>query len=188
MVNRVKNQPMTKKLLAIILLFIVFYTKAQEKPGRPFITGDANFTLAINPDWDGFNKDDDETLLTPAAFLLRFGFGYEFKKKIAVSVNGGYDSHWLNDIDAFPIYLGLKYNIFEKYDDTFFSELRYGKLFTTSPRYPDGDYFSVGLGWQIAGEKRWNLILRTDYHEKEIIGFKNNKLASLSFGIGFTFF
>jgi hypothetical protein len=179
---------MTKKLPAIILLFIVFQTKAQDNSGRPFITGDTNFTLAINPHWNGFNEDDDESFLTPAAAFFRLGFGYEFKKRVAVSVNGGYDVHWFNDVDTFPIYLGLKYNIFEKYDDAFFSEVRYGKLFTTSPKYPDGDYFAIGLGWQMAGEKRWNLILRTDYHEKQIIGFKNSRLASLSFGIGFSFF
>lgn len=178
---------MTKKLLVVLLLFITFQTKSQEKLGRPFITGEANFTLGINENYTLFN-DEGEYLLEPAAAFFRFGFGYEFKKRVAISVNGGYDVHWFNDVDAFPIYMGFKYNILEKDDDTFFSELRLGQLFTLSPRYPDGNYLAFGFGWQIAGEERWNMILRADYHEKEIIGFENNKLSNFSLGIGFSFF
>lgn len=177
-----------KKLLLTTLLLLALQVNAQEKPGKPFITGDVNFTFAVNPDWEGYDEYDDESFLTPAALFLRFGFGYEFKKRVAISANGGYDVHWFNNVDAFPVYLGLKYNIFEKYGDTFFTELRYGKLLTTSARYPDGNYTAAGFGWQIAGAKRWNTILRIDYHRKAIIGFKNNKLESVSFGVGFSFF
>lgn len=179
---------MIKKLLVSIVLFIVFQTKAQEKLGRPFIVGDVNFTLGINPDWEGYDRDDDETFLTPAALFFRLGFGYEFKKRLAISVNGGYDLHWLNDVDAFPIYMAFKYNIFEKEDDTFFTELRLGQLFARSPKYPDGNYAAIGVGLQVAGAKRWNTVVRLDFHRKEILGFKNNRLDSVSFGIGFSFF
>ena len=37
-------------------------------------------------------------------------------------------------------------------------------------------------------EKRWNTILRLDFHRKGIIGFENNRLDSVSLGIGFSFF
>ncbi|WP_445757701.1 hypothetical protein [Polaribacter sp.] len=43
-------------------------------------------------------------------------------------------------------------------------------------------------GVQIAGEKKWNTIIRVDFHRKGIIGFENNRLDSISFGIGFSFF
>ena len=54
--------------------------------------------------------------------------------------------------------------------------------------YPDGNYYGLGLGVQVAGEKRWNSIIRLDLHRKRIAGFKNDRLDSVSFGIGFSFF
>lgn len=68
----------------------------------------------------------------------------------------------------------------------FFTEARYGKMWTPSSNYRDGNYY--GLGLQIAGEKRWNTILRLDFHRKAIMGFKNNRIDSVSLGIGFSFF
>ena len=61
-------------------------------------------------------------------------------------------------------------------------------MWTPSSNYPDGNYYGLGLGLQVAGEKRWNTILRLDFHRKGIIGFENNRLDSVSFGIGFSFF
>jgi hypothetical protein len=57
-----------------------------------------------------------------------------------------------------------------------------------SKNYADGNYYGLGLGYQIAGENRWNTVIRFDLHRKGIIGFKNNRLDSFSIGIGFSFF
>ena len=93
------------------------------------------------------------------------------------------------DIITFKaIIFGLKYNITANDDDTLFTEFRYGKMWTPSSNYPDGNYYGFGLGIQVAGEKRWNTIFRIDYHRKGIFGFKNNRIDSVSFGIGFSFF
>ncbi len=178
---------MKKILLLSILLFAQSFS-AQEKLGRPFFTGDLNFTLGVNQDYEIGNSEETGTLIEPAALLFRVGFGYEFKKRIAISVNSGYDIHFNYAVDAFPTYFGLKYNITEKEDDTHFIEIRYGKMWTPSTNYPDGNYYGIGAGIQLARISRWNAIFRVDYHRKGILGFKNNRLDSISFGFGFSFF
>ncbi|SDR66093.1 hypothetical protein SAMN05216503_0120 [Polaribacter sp. KT25b] len=178
---------MKKILLAFGLLFIFQNSFSQEKLGRSFFTGDVNFTLGINENYTPFN-DDDETFLVPSALFFRVGFGYEFKRKLAVGFNAGYDYHWNYAVSAFPTYGSLKYNISEADDDAFFVEARYGKMWTPSSNYPDGNYYGLGLGVQVAGEKRWNTIIRLDFHRKGIVGFENDQLDSISFGIGFSFF
>ena len=82
----------------------------------------------------------------------------------------------------------MKYNITEDEGDAHFLEFSYGKRWTASSRYPNGNYYGVGVGIQVAGEERWNTIVRLDFHRKGIIGFKNNRLNSISLGIGFSFF
>tara|TARA_R110000822_G_scaffold34811_5_gene98587 strand:- start:83 stop:331 length:249 start_codon:yes stop_codon:yes gene_type:complete len=59
--------------------------------------------------------------------FFRVGFGYEFKKRIAVAFNSGDDLHWNYDIKAFPTYGSLKYSITEQDDSAHFVEIRYGK-------------------------------------------------------------
>jgi len=179
---------MKKILLAIITVFIIQNAISQEKLGRPFFTGDINFTLGINEDYQIGPDDDNGPLIVPSALFFRFGFGYEFKKRIAIAFNSGYDLHWNYDIKAFPTYGSLKYNITEKDDSAHFVEVRYGKMWTPSSNYPDGNYYGIGLGIQAGGEDRLNTLFRIDFHRKGIVGFKNNKLDSVSIGIGFSFF
>ena len=178
---------MKKILLTVGFLFILQNFFSQEKLGRSFITGDVNFTLGINENYTLFN-DDDETFLVPSALFFRIGFGYEFKRKLAVGFNAGFDYHWNYAVSAFPTYGSVKYNITEFEDDALFVEARYGKMWTPSGNYPDGNYYGLGVGVQVAGEKRWNTIVRLDFHRKGIVGFKNDQLDSVSFGIGFSFF
>lgn len=177
-----------KKILLTLTLFSFFTISSQEKPGRPFITGSLNFTLGINENYILFDDVDDETLLEPAALFLRAGLGYEFRRKVALSFNAGFDYHWNYATSAFPTYGSLKYNIAELDDDALFIEASYGKMWRPSNRYPDGNYYGFGVGLQIAGEKRWNGIIRIDFHRKGIVGFENNRLDSVSFGFGFSFF
>ena len=91
-------------------------------------------------------------------------------------------------MSAFPVYSSLKFNITEDEDDTFFMEMSFGKMWRPSNKYPDGNYYGFGLGTQIAGENRWNTVVRLDFHRKGLVGFENNRLDSVSLGIGFTFF
>lgn len=180
---------MKKRLL--LLFFVasisVFSQENPRKLGRPFFTGVANLTLGINENYTLFN-DDDETFLEPSAIFFRAGFGYEFFNRVALSVNAGFDFHWNYATSAFPTYGTLRFNITENEGDAFFVETSYGKMWRPSNNYPNGNYYGVGLGWQIAGESRWNTIVRIDFHRKGIVGFKNNRLDSVSFGIGFSFF
>ena len=107
---------------------------------------------------------------------------------MAISLHAGYDFHWNYAVDAFPTYTTLRYNVSEREDDTFFIETSYGKMWRPTNNYSDGNYYGFGMGAQIAGEKRWNTIVRLDFHRKGLIGFDNNRLDSVSFGIGFSFF
>ena len=163
------------KKLALSIFFIVSFTAfSQEnlkKLGRPFFTGSANFTLGINENYSLFN-DDDETFLVPSALFLRVGFGYEFFERVSLSVNGGFDFHWNYATSAFPTYGTLRFNITEDGGDAFFVETSYGKMWRPSNNYPNGNYYGVGLGWQIAGESRLNTIVKIDFTEKELLVLK----------------
>ena len=176
-----------KKNLSLIFLFITLLSLSQQKFGKSFITGTFNFTLGINENYT-INNEEGEYLIEPAAIFLRTGFGYEFKKRVAISFNAGFDYHWNYAVSAFPTYGTIKYNITEDEGDTFFIEGSYGKMWRPSSNYPDGKYYSFGIGSQVAGGDRWNTILRLDFHRKSIYGFENNRLDSVSLGIGFSFF
>lgn len=179
---------MKRIVLAIISMFIFQLSLSQEKVGRVFFLGAVNFTLGINENYQIGPDDDNGPLIVPSALFFRFGLGYEFKNKIAIAFNSGYDFHRNYDVKAFPTYGSLKYNIREKEGDTHFIEIRRGKMWTPSSTYSDGNYYGIGLGIQVAGEERWNTIFRIDFHRKRSIGFENNRLDSVSFGFGFTFF
>jgi hypothetical protein len=69
---------MKKVLLTFMFLFIFYIVFSQEKLGRPFITGDVNFTLGIHEKYT-ISNDDGETFLVPSALFFRVGFGYKFQ-------------------------------------------------------------------------------------------------------------
>ena len=178
-----------------IFLFITSLSLSQEKLGKPFITGSVNLTIGINEDYKLFNDFNDvlfedapvfndNSFLVPAAVFLRAGFGYEFKKRVALSFNAGFDYHWNYAISAFPTYGALKFNI----RSSSFVEMSYGKMWRPSPKYSDGSYYGFGIGTQFRSDKGRNTILRLDFHSKGIYGFENNRIDSISFGFGFSFF
>tara|TARA_R110001606_G_scaffold103422_1_gene226137 strand:+ start:892 stop:1125 length:234 start_codon:yes stop_codon:yes gene_type:complete len=76
----------------------------------------------------------------------------------------------------------------EDADDTFFISTSYGKMWRPSSEYEDGNYYGLGIGWQIAGEGRWNTVVKIDFHRKKIANFKKGNLDSVSLGIGFSLF
>lgn len=176
-----------KKVVVLIVLFYALQTSSQEKIGKPFFNGSVNITIGINEHYT-LDPDDGETLLVPSALFLRTGFGYEFRNRVAISFNVGYDYHWNYAVSAFPTYGTLRYNITEREGDTFFTEISYGKMWRPTNNYPDGNYYKIGFGVQVKGTERWNTIVRLDYHRKGLVGFKNNRLDSFSLGIGFSFF
>lgn len=177
-----------KKFLLFIAIFCAIQTSiSQEKKGKPFFTGSVNLTFAIN-EYYTLDPDDGEPLIIPAALFLRTGFGYQFNRRIAASFNAGFDYHWNYAVSAFPTYGTLHYNITEKDNNTLFIETSYGKMWRPSSKYTDGKYYGIGIGVQAIGEKRWNTLVRLDFHRKAILGFHNNRLDSFSLGIGFSFF
>ena len=74
---------MKKILLLAFSLFIFQSITSQEKNGVAFINADFNLTFRVNENFE-FGNDNDESFFIPSEVLLRFGFGYEYKKRIAV--------------------------------------------------------------------------------------------------------
>ena len=178
---------MKKEYILILLFFAPLISFSQEKLGKPFFTGAANLTFGVNEHYT-LDPDDGEPLIIPSAIFLRMGFGYEFKKRFAISINGGFDYHWNYALSAYPTYSSVKYIITENQGDQFFTEVSYGKMWRSSREFPDGSYYRLGLGTQVKGKGRWDTIVRLDFHRKGIIGFENNKIDSISLGIVFSFF
>ena len=176
-----------KKALLALLLFTATFAMSQERVKKPFFTGSLSTTLAINPNYT-INNDDEETLLEPASILLRLGFGYQLNKRWLASFHTGYDHHLRFDINAIPTFGKLTYNILEDADDTFFISTSYGKMWRPSSKFENGKYYGLGIGWQIAGEGRWNTLIKIDFHRKKIADFKKGNLDSVSLGIGFSLF
>ena len=113
-----------RKLLFYFAFLFAVQLSSQEKLGRPFFTGTFNFTLGINENYT-LEPDDGEALIVPAAIFFRVGVGYEFKKRLAISLHAGYEFHWNYAVDAFPTYTTLRYNVSEREDDAFFIETSY---------------------------------------------------------------
>ena len=174
-------------LLAIALLFTVQSISSQEKKkGFTFFTGSFNLSLAINEDYT--IEDDDQPLLVPTAIMIRTGFGYQFNRRLGISFNVGYDYHYKYVITAIPTYISIKYNLWENDHDAFFAEYGQGRMWRPTPKYPDGNYYNFGLGWQMNTGSKWKPVLQFIYHRKKITGFENGNLDSISIGFGFTFF
>jgi hypothetical protein len=177
---------MKKLLLITFTLFTLQNTFSQEKNGRTFFSSDFNLTFRVNENYT-INNDDDETFLIPSETLLRFGFGYEFKKKLAISFNAGFDYHFNYSIASIPTYIGFQYNIWNRDDEAFFIRFDTGKLWRTAERFSDGDYRAYGLGWRLESGSRWKPIIKIMYHQKRIKNFEGGSLDNISIGFGFNF-
>ena len=178
-----------KRLFLILFLGTSLSVSSQDKNRKSFFSSSLSTTFAINPNYTiTLNEEGEETLLQPASILLRVGFGYQLNRRWLVSVNTGYDHHLRFGINAIPTFGKLIYNITENDGNTFFMSVSFGKMWRPSPRFENGNYYGLGAGWQIAGDGRWNTILKIDFHRKKIIGFKKGNLDSVSLGIGVSLF
>jgi len=176
-----------KPLLLALTFFITAQTFGQQKESFSFITSDFNLTFKVNENYE-LGNDNDESFLVPSAILIRAGFGYEFKKRVAVSFNIGFDYHFPYSILTLPTYLGFQYNIWSRDDDAFFLRVNAGKLWRTAERFSDGDYRAFGVGWRFESGTRLKPTIKLMYHKKKIKDFENGSLESISLGVGFTFY
>ena len=178
---------MKQTLLLLFSFIIIQNSLSQQKSIATFFNADFNLTFRVNEHYE-LGNDNDETLLIPSGTLIRLGFGYEYKKRVAVSFNTGFDYHFPYSILALPAYFGVQYNIWSREDDAFFIRANVGKLWRPSKRFSDGNYRAFGLGWQFESGSRWKPTIKLMYHRKNIRDFENGRLESISLGIGFTFF
>ncbi|MFB0938959.1 MAG: hypothetical protein QMB29_08485 [Urechidicola sp.] len=177
---------MKKRLF--LFCFIPLLSFSQETNKGKFYTATLYTTLALNEDYVPFNKEDGENLFDFSAIFIRNGMGYQFNKYWAASVNFGIDFHTRFGIQSLPAYFNLRHNIIISDDDLFFVNSSYGALWKPYSNFNRGDYYALGIGWQIAGMKRVNTLLRIDFHRKKIIGLNKGNLDSFSFGLGMNLF
>lgn len=177
-----------KKLSVFIFFIAICVTNAQEKNSHPFFTTDFNLTFGINENYE-LGNNNDEAFIVPTATLLRFGFGYEFYNRIAVSFNTGFDYHFRYSIMSIPAYVGVRYNIWKRGDqEALFLKINAGKMWRPAERFSDGDYKAFGVGWRLESAGRWTPTLKFMFHRKKIKNFKNGNLDSFSIGFGVMFY
>ena len=183
-----KTISMKQLLLTICLLFILQSTYGQEKKIKPFFEGSFKPTFAINEDYT-IDPDGDINILRLTGTFFRFGFGYQFGRRVLVSLHAGYDYHFPDAIHAFPTYARFRFNVWNREDENLFLQYSQGKMWRPSNRFSDGDYYNFGFGYELESDSRWKPVIQITYHRKSLTGFENlNNLESVSLGIGFRFY
>lgn len=175
-----------KKLLLLTTIFLQTYLSAQNKTGHAFFTGSLSTTFGINQNYK-LSEEGNGPFIVPKSVLIRTGFGYQFNKRWASSINAGYDHHFSYVINSIPLYGSLRYNFIANDSDAYFIEGSYGQMFRLSTEFSNGNYYKIGLGMLSISSNRWNGVLRLDFHRKKIANFRNGNLDSISIGIGFSF-
>ncbi|MDV7186861.1 hypothetical protein R3X25_06160 [Lutibacter sp. TH_r2] len=170
-----------KKILLIVILLISIEAISQKQINYNF---SLNATLMLNED---FGEYEDENLLVPNAFMFRNGFDIKLNKHFSTGVNVGFDWHPELDLLAIPYFIDGKFNIAQQDDDRFFIGAGIGKLIKIGKAFERGNYYKVGLGYEISSNDNFGIGLNVDFHQKKIADFDNGRLNSLSFGIGLFF-
>jgi hypothetical protein len=178
---------MKKFIVFYCTLFTVLTSFSQQKNGLTFFETNANLTFKINENFE-FGNTNGESFFVPSEILLRFGIGYEYKKKIALSFNTGFDYHFDYFIGTIPTYFTFQYNLWTKGNDAFYMLYNTGRLWRLAERFSDGDYRGFGIGWRFESGSTLNTTFKIIYHQKKIKNFENGSYDNISLGIGFTIF
>jgi hypothetical protein len=175
-----------KNLFLFTLFIIASITVKAQNDSHPYFTGSINTTFGVNQNYK-LDEDGNGPFITPKSILLRTGFGYQFNKRWASSINIGYDHHFTYSINSIPTYASLRYNFIKKSSSAYFIESSYGQMFRLSNKFSNGNYYKIGVGILSLSSNRWNGMIRLDFHQKKIAQFESGNLNSISLGIGFTF-
>ncbi len=175
------------------ILLAVFFTSCSvcaqfnlEK--KTFIKTSINWTFGLNQNYEPFNQEDDKSLIEATSIMLRVGYGYQFNKHWAVSINSGFDHHYRFQMNAIPYYGSLRYNFRSTADGVGYITSSLGKTLSLSSEYDNGDYYALGIGCiNKIGSEKTSLTLQLTYHKKYISNLPNGNLNSLSLGIGLLF-
>ena len=178
---------MKKFIVFYCTLFTVLTSFSQQKNGLTFFETNANLTFKVNENFE-FGNNNGESFFVPSEILLRFGIGYEYKKKIAISFNTGFDYHFDYFIGTIPTYFTFQYNLWTKGNDAFYILYNTGRLWRLAERFSDGDYRGFGIGWRFESGSTLNPTFKIIYHQKKIKNFENGSYDNISLGIGFTIF
>ena len=179
-----------KKFLQLLFLLLTLQSTfgQQKKKAIPFFETNLMGTLAINENWT-LDEDDDETFFRLSSAFLHVGLGYQFGKRLLISLNGGIDHYSLYDMYTVPAYIKLRFNLWTDVEQAWFVQFSGGTLWRPSDRFADGDYYSFGMGYEIESDSRWKPIISFMYHRKNLQGFPDiTAIESLTVGIGFRFF
>ncbi len=178
---------MKKFIFLFLSVFNILILFSQQKNGKSFFDTNANLTFKLNENFE-FGNTNDEPFFVPSEILIRFGIGYEYKKKITISFNTGFDYHFDYFIGTIPTYFTFQYNLWTKEDDAFYVLFNTGRLWRLAERFSDGDYRAFGVGWRFESGRKLKPTLKIIYHQKKIKNFENGSYDNISLGIGFTIF
>jgi hypothetical protein len=176
-----------QKAFFISMLLISMATYTQNKIHYNFIL---NITFMANENFGNYNEYEDETdwdIIVPRALLLRNGFDVTLNNFVTLGLNLGLDWHQDLQVLAIPYYIDLKFTILKGGNNKLSIGGGIGKLVKLGKAFERGKYYKVGIGYQIAMDETHQFIINIDFHQKQIQGFENGRLNSLSFGMGMSF-
>ncbi|MDP3313644.1 hypothetical protein [Lutibacter sp.] len=176
-----------KNSLSIVVLLLSFYGFSQKRAMYNF---NVNWTLAYNDNFNiasALNNEEDNTFFVAGAFFFRNGVDVEINNFMTIGANIGLDWHPNINLLAIPYYLDTKVAISHVDDDKFYVEVGIGKLLKLGSNFENGDYYKIGLGYNIATGQNFGIVLSTAFHQKKIKNMVNGRLNSFSIGLGIIF-
>tara|TARA_R110001583_G_scaffold25521_2_gene92203 strand:- start:1253 stop:1789 length:537 start_codon:yes stop_codon:yes gene_type:complete len=161
-----------------------------------FSQREVNYNFTINTtfttndyfgEYDEYSNEVDWNIIVPRAIMFRNGFDVKLNNFITTGINLGLDWHPDLEVLAIPYYLDAKFTLVQSDDDKLFIGGGIGKLLKIGKAFERGNYYKVGMGYQISTENSHSYILSMDFHQKKIANFENGRLNSFSFGFGMLF-
>jgi hypothetical protein len=161
-----------------------------------FSQRDVNYNFTINTtftandhfgEYDEYLDEVDWDIIVPRAIILRNGFDVKLNNFLTTGINLGLDWHPDLNVLAIPYYLDAKFTLAQSDDDKLYFGGGIGKLLKIGNAFERGEYYKVGMGYQISTENTHSYIINMDFHQKKIANFENGRLNSLSIGFGMLF-
>ena len=170
-----------KYLITSALFFVLLSSYAQiddREQGLFYKIGIAT-TLALNENYEVFNKDDDDLLLKIDALFIKNTLGYRFSTKTSIGLNLEANFHPEPFNRFYPAFLDFRYNIIDK-DDNGFIRFGYGVLMHNS-KLNRGTLYKIGLGGEYFLENsNKSILFGIDFIRKRFGYRQENKLSSVS--------
>jgi hypothetical protein len=137
--------------------------------------------------YDPYFEETDWNLIAIKSVLVRNGVDVKINKLFSIGANLGLDWHPDIDVKAMPYFLDSKITLSSDGNDRFFVSPGIGKLLKFTENFNEGNYYKLGIGYEITGNEKGNVLINLDFHQKRILYSENGNLNSLSVGLGYKF-